>query len=120
MSINFRTISDVAFNSGQPDTSINDRVLQNRFTCDTYLTHYFSPTQWGIHYQNNDAVQYSPQSIQGSAVWNASLGGVWDAGTGTDPMSTGIHQVFIASTSTAYSPYGRPCQVKARIFRVRK
>jgi hypothetical protein len=120
LSLNFRTINDIAFNGGNADNSINERTLHNRFTCDSHLIEYFSPTEWGIHYENNDNIQYSPQSIQGSAQWNASLGGVWDAGTGTDPMSTGIHQVFIASTNTAYTGQGRPCQVKARIFRVRK
>jgi hypothetical protein len=68
----------------------------------------------------NDNGVYSPQKLTGSSVWNASLGGVWDAGTGTDPMSTGIHQLAFYSTTTAYVAQARPCQIKGRIFRVRR
>jgi hypothetical protein len=120
LSLNFRSIGDVAFNSGQADNSINERVINNNFSCTNYTTEYYSPTQWGIFHQNDDAIQYSQQTMNGNAVWNASLGGVWTSGSANDRMDNGIHQLFIASTNTQYGAQIRPCQVKGRVFRVRK
>lgn len=114
----YRTVSQ----SGITDFSPNGRLLQNHFTCDSFLQQNTGSNTWGIWYDSaaNDAHH---NRIHGTALWDTSQNGRWDANSGTnEALSQGIYRIVLRLHEGANFLTLRPrgAQLLYRIYRIRK
>ena len=114
----YRTVSQ----AGITDFSPNGRLIQNHFTCDSFLQQNTGSNTWGIWYDGaaNDAHH---GRIHGSALWDTSQNGRWDANSGTnEALSQGIYRIVLRLHEGANFLTSRPrgAQLLYRIYRIRK
>lgn len=108
--------------TGITDNSVAGRLIQNHFTCDSFLQQNTGFNTWGIWFDGaaNDAQQIR---IHGSALWDTSMNGRFDANSGTnEALSQGIYRMVLRThdgfTPTTSRPRGG--QIVYRIYRVKK
>jgi hypothetical protein len=117
LSLRLRT----ATQSGITENSGAGRLLTNHFNCDSFLQQNTGSNTWGIWVDGagNDTAHH--QQINGSALWDTSLGGAWTAGS-SNSMSGGIYrfQIIMHAGATFTDTRARGGQVVYRIYRVKK
>ena len=118
LNYNYRTVSQ----TGITDNSVSGRLIQNHFTCDSFLQQNTGSNTWGIWFDTaaNDAHQ---NRIHGSALWDTSMNGRWDANSGTnEALSQGIYRIVLrlheGTNFITLRPRG--AQIVYRIYRVKK
>lgn len=118
LNYNYRTVSQ----TGITDNSVAGRLIQNHFTCDSFLQQNTGSNTWGIWFDGatNDAQQIR---IHGASLWDTSMNGRWDANNGTnEALSQGIYRIVLR-THEGVSPLTlrpRGAQLVYRIYRVKK
>jgi hypothetical protein len=118
LNYNYRT----ALQSGITDNSVTGRLIQNHFTCDSFLQQNTGLNTWGIWFDvaANDAHQIR---IHGAALWDTSMAGRWDANSGTnEALSQGVYRIALRLHEGANFATSRPrgAQLVYRIYRVKK
>ncbi len=118
LNYNYRTVSQ----SGITDNSVAGRLIQNHFTCDSFLQQNTGFNTWGIWFDGtaNDAQQIR---IHGAALWDTSMNNNFTANSGTnEALSQGIYRIVLRThegiTPTTSRPRG--AQIVYRIYRVKK
>ena len=114
----YRTISQ----SGITDLSPNGRMIQNHFTCDSFLQQTTASNTWGIWYDTatNDAHHCR---IHGSALWDTSFNGRFTEHSGTnEALSQGIYRIALRLHEGTNIAITRPrgAQILYKIYRIRK
>jgi hypothetical protein len=114
----YRTVSQ----SGITDISPNGRLIQNHFTCDSFLQQTTGSNTWGIWYDSS-ANEAHANRIHGSALWDTSLNGNFTANSGTnEALSQGIYRIVLrlheGSNFLTLRPRG--AQILYKIYRIRK
>lgn len=118
LNYNYRTVSQ----TGITDNSVAGRLIQNHFTCDSFLQQNTGSNTWGIWFDGttNDAHQIR---IHGASLWDTSMNGRWDANNGTnEALSQGIYRIVLR-THEGVSPLTlrpRGGQLVYRIYRIKK
>lgn len=118
LNYNYRTV----LQSGITDTSTVGRLIQNHFTCDSFLQQHTGFNTMGIWY-DGAANEAHKNRIHGSALWEASMNGRWDVNSGTnEAMSQGIYRIALRLHEGTNYLTSRPrgAQLVYRIYRVRK
>ena len=118
LNYNYRT----TLQSGITDNSVAGRLIQNHFTCDSFLQQNTGFNTWGIWFDTagNDAHQ---NRIHGSALWDTSMAGRWDANNGTnEALSQGVYRIVLRLHEGTNFLTSRPrgAQLVYRIYRVKK
>ena len=114
----YRTISQ----SGITDLSPNGRMIQNHFTCDSFLQQTTASNTWGIWYDTaaNDAHHCR---IHGSALWDTSFNGKFTEHSGTnEALSQGIYRIALRlhEGTNILTLRPRGAQILYKIYRIRK
>ena len=114
----YRTVSQ----SGITDISPNGRLIQNHFTCDSFLQQTTGSNTWGIWYDSASNEAHANR-IHGSALWDTSMNGKFTEHSGTnEALSQGIYRITLrlheGNSFTTLRPRG--AQIVYRIYRVRK
>lgn len=118
LNYNYRTVSQ----TGITDNSLAGRLIQNHFTCDSFLQQNTGSNTWGIWFDGatNDAQQIR---IHGASLWDTSMAGNFTANSGTnEALSQGIYRIVLR-THEGISPLTtrpRGAQFVYRIYRVKK
>jgi hypothetical protein len=118
LNYNYRTVSQ----SGITDISPNGRLIQNHFTCDSFLQQHTGFNTMGIWYDGaaNDAHQ---NRIHGSALWDTSMNGKFTEHSGTnEALSQGIYRIALRlhEGNSILTLRPRGAQIVYRIYRIRK
>jgi hypothetical protein len=118
LNYNYRTASQ----TGITDNSVSGRLIQNHFTCDSFLQQNTGFNTWGIWFDTaaNDAQQIR---IHGAALWDTSMAGNWTANSGTnEALSQGVYRIALrlheGTNFVTLRPRG--AQLVYRIYRVKK
>jgi len=118
LNYNYRTVSQ----TGITDISPNGRMIQNHFTCDSFLQTSTVNNTWGIWFDSapNDAHQ---NRIQGSSLWDTSMNGKFTEHSGTnESLSQGIYRIALrlheGNSFLTLRPRG--AQLVYKIYRIRK
>ena len=118
LNYNYRTVSQ----TGITDNSVSGRLIQNHFTCESFLQQNTGFNTWGIWFDvaANDAHQ---NRIHGSALWDTSMNGRWDANSGTnEALSQGVYRIALRLHEGTNFATLRPrgAQIVYRIYRIKK
>jgi hypothetical protein len=108
--------------TGITDNSVSGRLIQNHFTCESFLQQNTGFNTWGIWFDTaaNDAQQIR---IHGAALWDTSMAGNWTANSGTnEALSQGVYRIALrlheGTNFVTLRPRG--AQLVYRIYRVKK
>jgi hypothetical protein len=102
----------------EPDFSYstNSRIIVNQFHCETFVDA-GATTDWYVYVENgsNNAEQYN--RINGTAIWNARAGNLYE-----DYLETGISAINIVQQNLTDPLLSRPrpAEVRYRIWKVKK
>ena len=114
----YRTVSQ----SGITDLSPNGRLIQNHFTCDSFLQQVTVNNTWGIWF-DGAANEAHGNRIHGSALWDTSFNGRFTEHSGTnEALSQGIYRIALRLHEGSNFAITRPRggQVLYKIYRIRK
>lgn len=114
----YRTVSQ----SGITDLSPNGRLIQNHFTCDSFLQQTTASNTLGIWY-DTAANEAHANRIHGSALWDTSFNGKFTENSGTnEAISQGVYRIALRFHEGANFLTLRPrgAQIVYRIYRVKK
>jgi len=114
----YRTVSQ----TGITDLSVNGRLIQNHFSCDSFLQVLTVNNTWGIWYDTS-ANEAHHSRIHGSALWDTSMNGTFTEHSGTNQaLSQGIYRITLrlheGSSFTTLRPRG--AQILYKIYRIKK
>ena len=114
----YRTVSQ----TGITDLSPNGRLLQNHFTCESFLQQTTVNNTLGIWYDTaaNDAHH---GRIHGSALWDTSFNGKFTEHSGTnEALSQGIYRIALRLHEGTNFAITRPrgAQILYKIYRIKK
>lgn len=108
--------------TGITDNSLAGRLIQNHFTCDSFLQQNTGFNTWGI-WMDGSANDAHLHRIHGSSLWDTSMNNNFTANSGTnEALSQGIYRIVLrlheGSNFLTLRPRGG--QIVYRIYRIKK
>jgi hypothetical protein len=111
-----------ATQSGITESSLVGRLIQNHFTCDSFLQQNTGFNTMGIWY-DTAANEAHHHRIHGSALWDTSMNGKFTEHSGTnEAMSQGIYRIALRlhEGTNILTLRARGAQLVYRIYRIKK